>query len=163
LRRKASFRIGDSGAKGRGAFASAPIRAWTTVATYRGKARWIWDIPRDLWPYTFQVDYDRYKVPRKGSVGWFINHSCDPNCVVSGNSVAARRDIKRGEELTFDYSTDVDWPGFAMACRCGGRGCRRTIRAYRFLPREVAMGYGRYVAPYISKNYVIPFHAKQSG
>jgi len=109
------------------------------------------------------VDYDRYKVPKKNSVGWMINHSCDPNCVVSGNSVVARRDIKRGEELTFDYSTDVDWPGFAMACRCGSLGCRRIIRAYRFLPREVAMGYGRYVAPYISKNYAIPFHAKRPG
>jgi len=162
LRRAVPFRIGDSGPKGKGVFAGGHIRASTRVATYGGKTRWIWDIPHDLWPYAFQVDYDRYRLPRRNSVGWYINHSCEPNCVVSGNSIAALREIRRGEELTFDYSTDVDWPGFAMACMCGTSNCRRTIRAYRYLPMELRKRYGENAAPFILKKYGVPPNVKRA-
>ncbi|GIY63172.1 histone-lysine N-methyltransferase SETD2 [Caerostris extrusa] len=47
----------------------------------------------------------------KGNLSRFMNHSCDPNCetqkwTVNGNlriGFFAKRDIKAGEELTFDY------------------------------------------------------------
>jgi hypothetical protein len=148
-----STRIGDCGPKGKGVFTMEPISASTRVATYAGTPKWIWDIPQEVWPYAFQVDYDQYVLPRRNSVGWFINHSCEPNCLVSGRSIVAKRRIREDEELTFDYSTDVDWPGFRMICRCGSAGCRRMIRAYRFLPRKLKLGYGRCVAPYILKRY----------
>jgi len=147
------FRIGDSGPRGEGAFATRLIPASTRVATFRGAPRWIWDIPEVLWPHTFQVDYDRYVLTRRNSVGWLINHSCDPNCVISGRSIFAERDIRRGEELTFDYSTDVDWPGYSMVCRCGSLNCRGVIRAYRFLPKGLKLRYGMHVAPFISRKY----------
>ncbi len=147
------FRIGDCGPRGKGVFATKSIPASTKVATFRGRTKRIWDIPKGLWPHTFQVDYDRYRLPRRNSVGWMINHSCDPNCVVSGYSIAAARDIRRGEELTFDYSTDVDWPGFAMVCECRSANCRGVVKAYRFLPRSLKARYGRHVAPYISRKY----------
>lgn len=147
------YRIGDCGPKGRGVFATRAIPASTRVATYGGRTRRIWDIPRDVWPHTFQVGYDMYKVPRRDSVGWLINHSCDPNCVISGTSIVTARAIRKGEELTFDYSTDVDWPGFAMACRCGSPRCRGTVRAYRFLTMKLKRKYARHVAPFILKRY----------
>ena len=148
------FRIGDAGAKGKGVFATRPLRRSEVLVTFRGKPRWIWDIPRETWPYTIQVDYDRYLVPKKNGVGWYLNHSCQPNCVISGLSVVAARDIRNGEELTFDYSTDVDWPGFRMACSCGARRCRKVVRAYRFLPENLRERYGKRVAPYIARRYV---------
>ena len=45
-----------------------------------------------------------------------FNHSCEPNVWYSGyeQTVVARRDIKRGEELTVDYCTllaDMDGSG----------------------------------------------------
>jgi hypothetical protein len=49
-----------------------------------------------------------------GNLARFVNHSCEPNCVieawhaVSSNPklvITARRDLKSGEELTFDYNT----------------------------------------------------------
>lgn len=124
------------------------------VAVFSGRPRWIWDIPKEVWPYTIQVDYDRYVVPRKNTVGWFINHSCEPNCVISGRSIRTCRDIKAGEELTFDYSTDVDWKGFRMKCACDTSGCRGVIRAYRYLPLALKLGYGPQVAPFIAREYV---------
>ncbi len=146
--------MGDAGPKGRGVFAAGRIARSTAIATFRGAPKWVWDIPKELWPYAIQVDYDRYVVPRRNSVGWYINHSCDPNCVMSGLSIIAGRDVKSGEELTFDYSTDVDWAGFMMACSCGSYRCRRKIRAYRFLPDELRQRYGSSVAPFIRRRYL---------
>jgi hypothetical protein len=146
-------RIGNAGPKGKGLFARTPIQPSVRVATFAGAPRWIWDIPERDWPYTFQVDYDRYVLPRRNSGAWYINHSCEPNCVVSGRAVIAERRIGAGEELTFDYSTDIDWPGFRMACRCGSSSCRKVIRAYRFLPKRLKLRYGRNVADFIFREY----------
>jgi uncharacterized protein len=150
------FKVGDSGTRGKGAFATRSIPASTVVATFRGKPKWIWEIPKDIWPYAFQVDYDRYTVSRRNSVGWLINHSCDPNCLITGRSVVTSRKIQKGDELTFDYSTDVDWPGYNMECHCGSLRCRGFIRAYRFLSKDLKAKYGRHVAPFILNKYRPP-------
>ena len=50
-----------------------------------------------------------------GNIARFINHSCDPNCVVrkwtvgkeTSIGIFARRDIQEDEELTFDYQFDT--------------------------------------------------------
>jgi hypothetical protein len=65
-----------------------------------------------------------------GSVTWnparLINHSCEPNCQaynVRGHIwIYARRDIKAGEELTYNYGFDLDlWEDHP--CRCGSEKC----------------------------------------
>ncbi len=55
----------------------------------------------------------------------FMNHACDPNLwLVDDISIAARRPIAAGEELTIDYAMwDAD-PAWAMECRCGSPLCR---------------------------------------
>ena len=148
-----SVRVDNAGAKGKGLFAKAPIPPKAVVATFLGTPRWVWDIPKREWPYTFQVGYDRYVLPRRNSRGRYINHSCEPNCVVSGRSIIAERGISAGEELTFDYSTDVDWAGFRMDCSCGSPKCRRVVKAYRFLPKKLKLRYGRSVADFILKKH----------
>src|SRR4051812_24199011 len=43
------------------------------------------------------------------SIGWYLNHSKNPNLDVSSNFTAIRK-IARGEELTIDYSYwNFDW------------------------------------------------------
>jgi len=118
--------IAEAGEKGRGVFARRGIPPGRLVMSFRGRERWIWDIPRADWEYTLQVDYDRYILPERGSPPWFLNHSCDPNCVLSGRSgVLSWRAIVGGEELTIDYSTNVGWDAFEMLCHCGSESCRR--------------------------------------
>jgi len=158
---RVSVRIGNAGAKGKGLFAKSRIPPGAKVATFLGSPRWIWDIPERYWPHTFQVDYDRYVLPRKNSSAWYINHSCEPNCVVSGRSIVTRGSVRAGEELTFDYSTDIDWPGFEMACRCSSSRCRKVIRAYRFLPKALKLKYGRNVAEFILREYALPLSARR--
>jgi len=59
-----------------------------------------------------------------GNIARYINHSCTPNCytIVKGETIwiVAARTIRKGEELTYDYSTDG--PGH-IQCRCSP-GCK---------------------------------------
>ena len=77
--------------------------------------------------YIFTLN-DRYDI--NGKVSWnlakYINHSCDPNCetdIVRGKIwISAIKDIKKGEELSYDYGYDMhcfeDHP-----CRCNSKNC----------------------------------------
>ncbi|MEE9553990.1 MAG: SET domain-containing protein-lysine N-methyltransferase [candidate division Zixibacteria bacterium] len=65
-----------------------------------------------------------------GDVGWntarYINHSCDPNCetdIIRGHIwIIAKRDIKKGEEFSYNYGYDIDaWEDHP--CRCGSENC----------------------------------------
>ena len=71
-----------------------------------------------------------------GNVSRYINHSCDPNCVawIEGQHIwiDAERDIREGEELSYDYEYEFD-PEYTIedlemyACHCGSPKCRGTI------------------------------------
>ncbi|KAF3447043.1 hypothetical protein FNV43_RR12223 [Rhamnella rubrinervis] len=71
----------------------------------------------------------------KGNLGRFINHSCDPNCrtekwMVNGEiciGLFALRDIKKGEEVTFDYNYVRVFGAAAKKCYCGSDQCRGYI------------------------------------
>jgi SET domain-containing protein len=66
----------------------------------------------------------------------FHNHSCDPNTWFDGDyKITARRDIKAGEEITYDYATSdtFEWPGAiggmqTVKCNCGAVLCRGAVR-----------------------------------
>ena len=71
-----------------------------------------------------------------GNDARFINHSCDPNCetVIEGGRVfiEALRDIRKGEELGYEYgltweSTDDPDELANYACRCGAAKCRGSM------------------------------------
>jgi hypothetical protein len=58
-----------------------------------------------------------------------LNHSCDPTLAWSGAGLAARRDVRAGEELTVDYATVVPDPALLLYCHCGTYRCRQVIEA----------------------------------
>ncbi len=146
----ARLRVGRVGAMGLGVFARSAIEEGTVVVRFRGRPRWIWDIPRWQWEHLFQVGYDLYVVPKVGSNGWSINHSCEPNCAVRGErSIVAMRRIEKGEELNFDYSTNVGWDGYALQCRCGSRHCRGTITSYSKLTEAWKRKYDGRISPFL--------------
>ncbi|KAI1789708.1 hypothetical protein LXA43DRAFT_892413 [Ganoderma leucocontextum] len=67
---------------------------------------------------------------KRGGIGRFANHSCNPNCYVAkwtvGNHVRmgifANRPIKKHEELTFNYNVDR-YGHDAQPCYCGEPNC----------------------------------------
>ena len=60
----------------------------------------------------------------------YINSSCDPNTYVKtrdgGRTVIARRSIKAGEEITYDYLINCHG-GAVWECHCGSPRCRRIM------------------------------------
>lgn len=77
-----------------------------------------------------------------GNVSWntarLINHSCDPNCeaIQEGNRIwiHAKRKIKEGEELSYDYGFDLDtWE--EHPCLCASKNCVGFIVAERHWPK----------------------------
>ncbi len=59
-----------------------------------------------------------------------LNHSCHPNAAFGRRrELVALRDVGKGEEITFDYSTTEVDPEWTMACTCGATGCRRGLHA----------------------------------
>ncbi len=66
-----------------------------------------------------------------------INHSCDPNCeafITRGRIwIYAKRDIKEGEELSFNYGFGMDtWEDHP--CRCGTSKCVGYILDEQYWP-----------------------------
>lgn len=56
-----------------------------------------------------------------------FNHNCDPNAGVKGQiALVARRDIREGEEICFDYETTEITPT-PFLCNCGSPTCRKKI------------------------------------
>jgi len=78
-----------------------------------------------------------------------INHSCNPN-VGFGNAIClvAMSNIKKGEELTFDYAMQ-DNIDYAFKCNCGAPNCRGTITGYDWKMPELQKRYNGYFAPYL--------------
>jgi SET domain-containing protein len=73
-----------------------------------------------------------------GSDARWINHACEPNCEAREEkkrvNIYALRDIKRGEELNYDYGLVVEDRQTkalkkAYECRCGAESCRHTMLA----------------------------------
>lgn len=77
-----------------------------------------------------------------------FNHSCNPNSYIRGkNELVALKDIKIGEEITFDYSTTMNDneekiknAGRALwtcKCHCGSKNCRGIIDQFKTLPEKI--------------------------
>ena len=105
--------------------------------------------------YSFALDLNRHIEPRqegdKYNLGHYVNHSCDPTVFTriierDGNTpyieVVARRDIKKGEEITFDYATlEYEVTLVNAMCKCGTKKCRKIIQGFKNLPPEVIQKY----------------------
>jgi len=140
-RRRISVRY--SGIHGKGVFAARAIPKGTRIIEYKG-VRMAEDAADEKYgddesPHTFLFLLDDKTVidaNRRGNSARWINHSCDPNCETNEENgrlfIDAIRDIRRGEELSYDYKLIVDeryTPALKRlyACGCGARKCRGTI------------------------------------
>jgi SET domain-containing protein len=124
---------------GTGGFARTDIPADTRVIRYVGeeitKSESLRRCELDN-EFIFDLDEEH---DLDGSVNWnparFINHSCAPNCEAQMDDsevwIVAIRDIKAGEEITFNYNYDlVDYR--EHPCRCGAANCVGYIVAEEY-------------------------------
>jgi SET domain-containing protein len=72
------------------------------------------------------------------NIAKYINHSCSENCesdIIKGKIwIIASKDIKKGEELTFDYGYDIEDYEDHL-CKCGSSDCIGYIIAEEYRPK----------------------------
>lgn len=149
--------------KGYGSVASEPIAAGEVVAAFGGRC--VTRDEFDLLPASQQVrsvQIDEYLymagTPEPEPAD-FINHSCDPNCVISGNVVlVARRDILVGEELGYDYATTDGSDYDEFECVCGTVLCRGKISGHDWMLPELQLRYRGSFSPYLAKRIAALVH-----
>lgn len=92
----------------------------------------------------------------------YMNHSCNPSCYIKHQTMAigntyAMRDIKKGEELTYDYGVnamDMFGKNYWFNCHCGSKKCRKKIFTDFFKqPLEIQRKYYRNLPPSIRRRY----------
>jgi len=142
-----SYVVRNSKIHGNGVFATRKIPAGARIIEYKGeRISWREASKRDAHdpdnPYhTFYFSLENGKVIDGGARGndsrW-INHSCEPNCEAREENgrvfIFALRDIRRGEELNYDYGLIIDDRHTktlkrAYGCLCNADGCRQTMLA----------------------------------
>ena len=86
------------------------------------------------------------------AVGEYFNHSCDPNAGFEDKiTLVAMRDIKKGEEVTFDYAICMTSGILNMNCLCGKNNCRKLITGDDWKIEELQKKYAGYFQPYIQE------------
>ena len=73
----------------------------------------------------------------------------DPNAgIVRDVFLTAMRDIKKDEEITFDYSV-ITADNWTLECKCGSPRCRKVIGNYIDLSNELKRKYDKYTPEWI--------------
>ncbi|HEY4506920.1 MAG TPA: SET domain-containing protein-lysine N-methyltransferase [Candidatus Paceibacterota bacterium] len=105
---------------------------------------------------TFRFDKEKYISP-EGRIGDYLNHSCTPNSkvskIVDNLFVVAVENIKKGSEVTIDYSTilaaDDYWE---MDCNCGSTDCRGLVKKFNSLPSSIK---DKYISSNMVPDYIL--------
>ena len=133
---------------GDGVFAIRNFSEGETILTLRGKLITCYeddDIDQETRANTIRYDEEYYLSPGE-TPGNYFNHSCGPNAkiVKKGKklSVVAIVPIRKGREITFDYSTTLAHDDvWTMKCQCGVLHCRGKVRSFVLLPKKVQKNY----------------------
>lgn len=110
--------------------------------------------------YSIQFEWDRHlevEPPAR-----YLNHSCDPNlgvgrCGKEGIDFIALRDIRKGEEVAFDYAMTEykHYPRanpadeFDLVCHCKADNCRGRLGYFAELSAELKRKYRGFIAEYL--------------
>jgi len=126
LRFKANYRIFRNNSKihGYGVIAGEAISKNEEIVPYTGRRVTKRQSEFSKSRYIFVLD-KRYDIDGR-NIARYVNHSCEPNCetIIMGNEiwVCSIRDIKKGEELTYNYGYRLD-EDEADPCLCRKRRC----------------------------------------
>jgi SET domain-containing protein len=141
---KPFFVVRESRIHGKGVFAARKIPKGSMIIEYKGERitsrRAALRNSRQEDPnHTFFFSLESGRVidgAVDGNDARWINHTCAPNCEALEEDgrvfIYALRDIRRGEELGYDYHLFLEeryTPKLKQeyACRCGAANCRGTM------------------------------------
>ena len=128
------YKIKKSNIDNKGLIAAKNIKKGTKIIEYKGKLiskkeseeNPKFDNEKRIYLFEINKRYDldgdfRFNTAR------LINHSCNPNCEVAGEGlklwIESTKDIKKGEELSYDYGFSFDKDFKNYPCRCNSSNC----------------------------------------
>ena len=94
--------------------------------------------------------FDPVQTPDRGGP---IDHSCDSNLWLNDEvTIAARRDIAAGDELTLDYALMTSDPTWRLdrRCQCGTAACRHIVTGDDWRLPEAQQRYMGHFAPFLN-------------
>jgi hypothetical protein len=154
-----NIRIVETGNKGKSIFADENIKKGDSIFSFIGVT-----VPSEEGSYkSLQINKDLCLESTEGFDN-NLNHSCAPNCFIDFEQnpkqpvLVALRDIKKGEELSFDYNTtdyDLNDPRamYSFLCHCQAPDCVGEIRGYKSLMPEQKRKISPFLAPFLREIY----------
>lgn len=103
-----SFILKPSSIEGVGVFSAHSIKKGTLLNLFPedSKKQLLKNIPKEFRKYVLHFGKYGYGPKRFNCipVGWYLNHSDNPNAYLEDDEYYASRNIKRGEEIEIDYN-----------------------------------------------------------
>ena len=128
------YKIKKSKIDNNGLYANCDIKKGTKIIEYKGKiitanqseTNSKFDNNKDIYLFNINSRYD-LDGDFKFNIARLINHSCNPNCEVFGTGlkiwVYAMKNIKKDEELSYDYGFNFDKDFKDYPCKCKSKNC----------------------------------------
>ena len=128
------YKIKKSKIDKNGLYANRDIKSGTKIIEYKGKISSVkqsetdpkFDNNKAIYLFNLNKRFDldgNYNF----NIARLINHSCNPNCEVFGKGlkvwVYAMKNIKKGEELSYDYGFSFDENFRQFPCNCKSKNC----------------------------------------
>ncbi len=151
-----------SGINRRGVFAAEPIRKGEVICVWGGHVITEKEFQglskkkfKNIDDYATRLADGFYLVScKKGGLedDDFFNHSCSPNAGIKGHLLmVAMRNIKKGEEITYDYCmTDADYD-YSFKCGCGAVNCRKLVTTSDWKKPGLQKKYKGYFSWYVQQ------------
>lgn len=117
---------GRANIDGNGVFSTKAVKEGQVISEVAGRETHARTI------YSIQIGKNVHLEP--GIVGRNLNHSCNPNGylkLLNGRLLLlAKKDIPKGEHITFDYATTESNTVTRAKCLCGEQNCRGRIEGF---------------------------------
>ena len=132
------YKIKKSKIDKNGLYANRDIKKGTRIIEYKGKIISVkkseenpkFDNGKAIYLFNINKRYD-LDGDFKFNTARLINHSCNPNCEVLGVGlkvwVYAMKNIKKGDELSYDYGFSFDEDFRKYPCKCRSKNCAGFI------------------------------------
>jgi len=149
--------------RGYGLFANCDIPEGTIVQAGEEKASYLvtkshvnskWKDPLlKSWfdQYAYPMTDNTYVMWSDKPNEWYpLNHSCSPNTWLHGLDLIAKRNIKKGEQITVEYATFCTDNMREFTCQCGSVNCRGRVKGTDYLEPWLDTMYSGHMSDYVS-------------
>jgi len=124
--------VRDTKKYGKGIFAGENIKRSQLIYVLNGEKISLEELVRRVTDGNEKID-DPLQIGRKTYIDLdrlsrSLNHSCNPNAGLKKKSaLISLRNIKKGEEITYDYSATIAPTLWSMKCKCSSKNCRKVL------------------------------------